>query len=64
MDTTQFSQVNSSQCLLMESEPIDADPHVLRTMSSQLVGQYGPATAHYMNEVMTLYRGVFRIEDR
>ena len=31
-------------------------------MSSQLIGQYDPAMTHYMNEVMALYRGVFRTE--
>ena len=44
--------------------PINADPRVLRAMSSQLVGQYDPAMTHYMNEVMALYRGVFRTENR
>ncbi|MFQ1682325.1 pyridoxal-phosphate-dependent aminotransferase family protein [Pantoea dispersa] len=40
--------------------PINADPRVLRAMSAQLIGQYDPAMTTYMNEVMTLYRSVFR----
>ncbi len=64
MDITQFSQINPPQRLLMGPGPINADPRVLRAMASQLVGQYDPAMTHYMNEVMALYRGVFRTENR
>jgi (S)-ureidoglycine-glyoxylate aminotransferase len=46
--------------LLMGPGPINADPRVLRAMSSQLVGQYDPAMTGYMNETMALYRAVFR----
>ncbi|UCJ15760.1 alanine--glyoxylate aminotransferase family protein [Pseudomonas sp. MM211] len=59
MNTT-FLPVNPPQRLLMGPGPINADPRVLRAMSNQLVGQYDPAMTHYMNEVMALYRGVFR----
>ncbi|MCE0489070.1 alanine--glyoxylate aminotransferase family protein [Pantoea sp. Mb-10] len=64
MDISQFSQINPPQRLLMGPGPINADPRVLRAMSSQLLGQYDPAMTHYMNEVMALYRGVFRTENR
>jgi hypothetical protein len=60
MDIAQFPQINPPQRLLMGPGPINADPRVLRAMSSQLIGQYDPAMTHYMNEVMALYRGVFR----
>ena len=59
MNTT-FLPVNPPQRLLMGPGPINADPRVLRAMSSQLIGQYDPAMTHSMNEVMALYRGVFR----
>lgn len=59
MDLSQFSSINPPQRLLMGPGPINADPRVLRAMSSQLVGQYDPAMTGYMNEVMALYRGVF-----
>ncbi|GLX15876.1 aminotransferase V [Pseudomonas straminea] len=59
MNTT-FLPVNPPQRLLMGPGPINADPCVLRAMSSQLIGQYDPAMTGYMNEVMALYRGVFR----
>lgn len=64
MDITQFPQLNPPSRLLMGPGPINADPRVLRAMSSQLIGQYDPAMTHYMNEVMALYRGVFRTENR
>ncbi len=59
MDLSQISSVNPPQRLLMGPGPINADPRVLRAMSSQLIGQYDPVMTGYMNEVMALYRGVF-----
>ncbi|KGL51282.1 pyridoxal-phosphate-dependent aminotransferase family protein [Pantoea ananatis] len=64
MDISQFPQINPPQRLLMGPGPINADPRVLRAMSSPLLGQYDPAMTQYMNEVMALYRGVFRTENR
>ena len=46
--------------LLMGPGPINADPRVLRAMSAPLVGQFDPVMTTYMNQVMELYRGVFR----
>ncbi|OVZ75539.1 pyridoxal-phosphate-dependent aminotransferase family protein [Yersinia kristensenii] len=59
-----FNQINPPARLLMGPGPINADPRVLRAMSSQLIGQYDPAMTEYMNQVMALYRGVFRTENR
>ncbi|WP_145479772.1 pyridoxal-phosphate-dependent aminotransferase family protein [Yersinia similis] len=59
-----FRQINPPARLLMGPGPINADPRVLRAMSSQLIGQYDPAMTDYMNQVMALYRGVFRTENR
>ena len=64
MDVSQFPQINPPPRLLMGPGPINADPRVLRAMSGQLIGQYDPAMTHYMNEVMALYRGVFRTQNR
>ncbi|MEW5291617.1 alanine--glyoxylate aminotransferase family protein [Erwinia papayae] len=64
MDLTTYPQINPPQRLLMGPGPINADPRVLRAMSAQLIGQYDPAMTHYMNEVMELYRGVFRTKNR
>ena len=59
-----LSFANQPAAALMGPGPINADPRVLRAVSSQLVSQYDPAMTHYMNEVMALYRGVFRTENR
>lgn len=63
MDISSFSQINPPPRLLMGPGPINADPRVLRAMSSQLLGQYDPAMTDYMNQVMTLYRGVFNTQN-
>ncbi|EPN8818800.1 pyridoxal-phosphate-dependent aminotransferase family protein [Yersinia enterocolitica] len=59
-----FSQINPPARLLMGPGPINADSRVLRAMASQLIGQYDPAMTDYMNQVMALYRGVFRTENQ
>jgi (S)-ureidoglycine-glyoxylate aminotransferase len=46
--------------LLMGPGPINADPRVLEAMSRPLIGQFDPAMTGAMNQVMALYRGVFR----
>lgn len=63
-DLFHSSQINPPQRLLMGPGPINADPRVLRAMSSQLIGQYDPAMTQYMNEVMALYRAVFRTKNQ
>ncbi|PVZ11469.1 MULTISPECIES: alanine--glyoxylate aminotransferase family protein [unclassified Pseudomonas] len=63
MNTSAFAPVNPPARLLMGPGPINADPRVLRAMANQLVGQYDPAMTGYMNEVMALYRGVFRTQN-
>ncbi|MDO6692592.1 alanine--glyoxylate aminotransferase family protein [Aliiglaciecola sp. 3_MG-2023] len=49
--------------LLMGPGPINCYPRVLNAMSTQLVGQYDPVMTGYMNEVMSLYRGVFNTQN-
>lgn len=64
LDIAKFDQINPPARLLMGPGPINADPRVLRAMSSQLIGQYDPAMTGYMNQVMELYRALFRTENR
>lgn len=64
LDIHNFKQINPPHRLLMGPGPINADPRVLRAMSTQLVGQYDPSMTHYMNEVMQLYRALFQTENR
>jgi (S)-ureidoglycine-glyoxylate aminotransferase len=63
-DSQHSAQINPPHRLLMGPGPINADPRVLRAMASQLVGQYDPVMTGYMNEVMALYREVFRTQNR
>ncbi|MBK4775814.1 aminotransferase [Candidatus Pantoea edessiphila] len=63
MDITQYQQINLPQRLLMGPGPINADPRVLRAMSTQLIGQYDPDMTGYMNEVMMLYRYLFQTKN-
>ncbi|MDY4350839.1 pyridoxal-phosphate-dependent aminotransferase family protein [Pectobacterium brasiliense] len=64
MNSELYAQINPPHRLLMGPGPINADPRVLRAMASQLVGQYDPAMTNYMNQVMALYRQLFRTENR
>lgn len=50
--------------LLMGPGPINCYPRVLNAMSTQLVGQYDPVMTGYMNETMSLYRKVFKTENK
>ncbi len=50
--------------LLMGPGPINCYPRVLSAMSTQLIGQYDPVMTGYMNEVMSLYRDVFRTNNK
>jgi (S)-ureidoglycine-glyoxylate aminotransferase len=57
-------ELNPAPRLLMGPGPINADPRVLRAMSAQLLGQFDPQFRAYMQETMTLYRGVFQTANR
>jgi (S)-ureidoglycine---glyoxylate transaminase len=54
-----FDELNPAPRLLMGPGPINADPRVLKAMSTQLLGQFDPQFRRYMRETMALYRGVF-----
>ncbi|WP_246071700.1 pyridoxal-phosphate-dependent aminotransferase family protein [Miniimonas arenae] len=49
--------------LLMGPGPVNADPRVLRALSTPLVGQYDPWMTATMTETMGLYRQVFATEN-
>ena len=51
--------VNPPARLLMGPGPIDADPRVLRALSTPLVGQYDPWMTATMTATQELYRQVF-----
>ena len=59
-----FAELDPEPRLLMGPGPIDVYPRVLRAMSVPLQGQFDPQFTAYMKQVMALYRGVFRTENR
>jgi (S)-ureidoglycine-glyoxylate aminotransferase len=59
-----FGEIDPPQRLLMGPGPINAHPRVLRAMSADLLGQFDPEFTAYMNQVMALYRQVFRTQNR
>jgi (S)-ureidoglycine---glyoxylate transaminase len=54
-----FDDLNPTPRLLMGPGPINADPRVLKAMSTQLLGQFDPQFRRMMRETMALYRGFF-----
>ena len=59
-----FEPLNPPPRRLMGPGPVDVDPRVLQAMSLPLLGQFDPRFTEYMNEVMALYRQVFRTTNR
>src|SRR5262245_2935419 len=55
-----FAELDPEPRLLMGPGPVDVYPRVLRAMSVALQGQFDPQFMGYMNQVMALYRQVFR----
>ena len=55
--------VNPPPRLLMGPGPVNADPRVLRAMSTPLLGQFDPDFTAIMQEVMALSRLVFQTEN-
>ncbi len=58
------ADLNPPARLLMGPGPINADPRVLRAMSTPLVGQFDPSMTGLMGETMELYRQVFKTANR
>lgn len=44
--------------------PVEVDPRVLNAMSMPMLGQFDPRFTEYMNEVMSLYRGIFQTSNQ
>jgi (S)-ureidoglycine-glyoxylate aminotransferase len=59
-----FAELDPEPRLLMGPGPVDVYPRVLRAMSVALQGQFDPQFTTYMNQVMALYRAVFRTENQ
>ncbi|MCG6438064.1 alanine--glyoxylate aminotransferase family protein, partial [Vibrio parahaemolyticus] len=59
-----FETLNPPQRLLMGPGPINAYPRVHQAISQSLLGQYDPVMTGYMNQVQSLYRGVFQTQNQ
>lgn len=55
-----FAPLDPEPRLLMGPGPVDVYPRVLSAMSNSMLGQFDPQFTEYMNEVMSLYRQVYR----
>ena len=58
-----FHELNPAPRLLMGPGPINADPRVLKAMSTQLLGQFDPQFRLMMRETMALYRAFFETKN-
>ena len=58
-----FNELNPVPRLLMGPGPINADPRVLKALSTQLLGQYDPQFRLMMRETMALYRAFFETQN-
>ncbi len=59
---SRFDELNPKPRLLMGPGPINADPRVLKAMSSQMLGQFDPQFRSFMSETMQLYRDFFETQ--
>lgn len=58
-----YNDLDPTPRLLMGPGPVDVYPQVLQAMSKPMLGQFDPQFTAYMNDVMQLYRSVFRTEN-
>ena len=59
-----FGDLNPAPRRLMGPGPVEVDPRVLRAMSMPMLGQFDPQFTEYMNEVMALYRQIFKTDNQ
>ena len=64
MDHSKLKTLEPEQRLLMGPGPVNVYPAVLRALSLPMLGQFDPQFIGYMDEVMTLYRQVYRTRNQ
>jgi (S)-ureidoglycine-glyoxylate aminotransferase len=64
VETNLFGDLTPASRLLMGPGPVDVYPQVLRALSSPMLGQFDPQFTEYMDQVMALYRGIYRTENQ
>lgn len=58
-----YTELNLPSRTIMTPGPVEADPRVLRAMSTPIIGQFDPVFLNLMDEVMDLSRYVFQTEN-
>lgn len=58
-----YSEINPSPRTLMAPGPVEADPRVLKAMTTHIMGQFDPEFTAIMNETMQMVREVFQTEN-
>ena len=64
MNHLELKTLEPEQRLLMGPGPVNVYPAVLRAMSLPMLGQFDPQFTGYMDEVMALYRQVYRTRNQ
>lgn len=59
-----YKELNLPSRTIMTPGPVEADPRVLRAMSTPIIGQFDPVFLNLMDEVMDLSRYVFKTENK
>ena len=60
----QFKEINPSPRMLMTPGPVEADPRVLRAMSTHIIGQFDPEFTAIMDETMQMERYLFQTKNQ
>ena len=58
-----YSEINPSPRTIMAPGPVEADPRVLRAMTTHIIGQFDPEFTAIMNETMKMVREVFQTQN-
>ncbi len=61
---TNYRELQTPLRTIMTPGPVEADPRVLRAMSTPILGQFDPAFTQIMNETMDMLRQVFQTENQ
>lgn len=59
-----FKEINPSPRTLMTPGPVEADPRVLKAMSSHILGQFDPEFTDLMAETQEMARILFQTENK
>jgi len=58
-----FKELSPSLRTILTPGPVEADPRVLRAMSTPILGQFDPEFTHIMNQTMQMLRQLFQTEN-